>query len=63
MHNTILLGKDIGVVTAIYVYPIKSCQGVKLASSQFSNYGLLYDRQWAIVSLAEKIKGGEGGER
>ena len=51
--------RHIGVVTAIYVYPIKSCQGVKLASSQFSNYGLLYDRQWAIVSLDEKMNGGK----
>ena len=39
-----------GSVTAIYVYPVKSCQGVEVKSSQFSNHGLLYDRQWAIVS-------------
>ena len=40
----------VGKIEAIRIYPVKSCQGVAIEYLQFSNYGLKYDRTWAIVS-------------
>ncbi|KAH3759499.1 molybdenum cofactor sulfurase [Pelomyxa schiedti] len=36
-------------VSAIYVYPIKSCAGFAVARWQCGSEGLLYDREWVIV--------------
>ncbi|KAJ1842978.1 hypothetical protein LPJ73_005630 [Coemansia sp. RSA 2703] len=43
-------GKDVWRVTALYTYPVKSCQGISLSSSEIGPTGLQYDRQWMIVS-------------
>eukprot|EP00899_Mesostigma_viride_P018533 jgi/Mesvir1/26681/Mv20462-RA.2 len=37
------------VVSKLFVYPIKSCQGFSPTSWPLTPYGLKYDRQWAIV--------------
>lgn len=36
-------------VTGIYVYPIKSCRGIKLCSSGINHLGLRADRQYVLV--------------
>ena len=36
-------------VTALHVYPIKSCQGLSLKSSRFDAIGPLYDRRFMLV--------------
>ncbi|KAJ1724853.1 hypothetical protein LPJ53_000921 [Coemansia erecta] len=41
---------DVWRVSALYTYPVKSCQGVLLAASEIGRTGLQYDRQWMIVS-------------
>lgn len=36
-------------VTALYIYPIKSCKGVNLDSAQISKRGFLYDRLFMVI--------------
>lgn len=38
------------VVEAIFIYPIKSCQGIAVKSADMSATGFLHDRRWCIVS-------------
>jgi uncharacterized protein YcbX len=37
------------VVTELWVYPIKSCGGMKVQSARLGSTGLEYDRQWCVV--------------
>jgi len=37
-------------VSRIFVYPIKSCGAFETDEWQLEPYGLLYDRNWAVVS-------------
>lgn len=36
-------------ISAIYVYPIKSCGGMRVSSWPVGESGLLFDREWTIV--------------
>lgn len=36
-------------LSGLYVYPIKSCAGISLRSSELSAPGLLHDRRWMLV--------------
>lgn len=36
-------------ITALNVYPVKSCRGVPLAAAEVTPTGLLYDRHWMLV--------------
>lgn len=38
-----------GHVTGLYIYPVKSCQGIKLSEMKITARGPMYDRQWMIV--------------
>lgn len=38
------------VVTELYVFPIKSCRGIRVASSSLSARGLKYDRIFALMN-------------
>jgi uncharacterized protein len=38
------------VVSDIYVYPIKSCRGIRLEKSALSSRGLKYDRMFALMN-------------
>ena len=38
-----------GKIEAIYTYPVKSLQGISLASSKLNRFGLFGDRQWMLV--------------
>jgi len=37
-------------LSEINIYPIKSCKGVSLASSEIDERGLKYDRRWMLLS-------------
>ncbi|RLN80033.1 hypothetical protein BBJ28_00024611 [Nothophytophthora sp. Chile5] len=39
-------------VSALYVYPIKSCSGLSFPSAQLTPKGLLHDREWVIIDAA-----------
>jgi uncharacterized protein YcbX len=39
----------VAVVSALYVYPIKSCRGLELKSTRFDALGPLYDRRFMLV--------------
>ncbi|KAJ1743489.1 hypothetical protein LPJ79_000063 [Coemansia sp. RSA 1821] len=41
-------------VSALYTYPVKSCQGVRLHESQLTSTGLEYDRLWMLVDARSK---------
>ncbi len=38
-----------GLVTGLYIYPVKSCRGIKLSEMKITSRGPLYDRQWMLV--------------
>mmetsp|Transcript_33916 Transcript_33916/g.44739 ORF Transcript_33916/g.44739 Transcript_33916/m.44739 type:complete len:332 (+) Transcript_33916:57-1052(+) len=40
-------------VSAIYVYPVKSCKGTSVASQEIDKNGFKADRQWLVVTEAE----------
>ncbi|MGS0897002.1 MOSC domain-containing protein [Burkholderia stagnalis] len=37
------------LVDALYLYPIKSCRGIRVARAQVTRCGLLMDRHWMLV--------------
>lgn len=37
-------------ISAIYIYPIKSCRGIAVTSAQLDAWGFKFDRNWMIVS-------------
>ncbi|KAJ2611837.1 hypothetical protein H4S08_002977 [Coemansia sp. RSA 1365] len=38
------------MVSALYTYPVKACQGISMDSSPVTETGLAYDRKWMIVN-------------
>lgn len=40
---------QIATLSAIYIYPVKSCRGISLASAALDFWGLHYDRNWMVV--------------
>ena len=42
-------------LSAIYVYPVKSCRGVSLAEATLDERGLLHDRQFLIVDVQDRF--------
>jgi uncharacterized protein YcbX len=38
-----------GVISQMFIYPIKSCAGIEISESPLLNTGLLHDREWMIV--------------
>uniref|UniRef100_A0A915DWA4 MOSC domain-containing protein n=1 Tax=Ditylenchus dipsaci TaxID=166011 RepID=A0A915DWA4_9BILA len=41
---------ELGRLTHLFLYPIKSCEAIEPAKWKLSATGLLYDRNWMIVS-------------
>lgn len=37
-------GKDVGVVSGLFVFPVKSCGGIPLAEAECVSTGVKYDR-------------------
>ena len=42
-------------LTGMYIYPIKSCNGIKIDESYINNNGLLYDRIYAIRNKNKRL--------
>ena len=40
-------------ITQLWIYPIKSCRGVRVSEATVTENGLLLDREWAIVRLSD----------
>jgi hypothetical protein len=38
-----------GVISQMFIYPIKSCAGIEISESPLRDTGLLHDREWMIV--------------
>jgi hypothetical protein len=38
------------VLSAINIYPVKSCRGIALKTSHIDTWGLKYDRNWMVVN-------------
>lgn len=38
------------ILSAIYIYPVKSCRGIPLTSARLNTWGLEYDRNWMAVN-------------
>ena len=36
--------REVGVVSEMYLYPVKSCKGIPIASGECTSRGLRYDR-------------------
>lgn len=39
-----------GKIHSLYIYPVKSCRGVKVDSAIATPWGLSYDREWIIIN-------------
>ena len=44
-----------GVLSQLFIYPVKSCAGIPLASARLEETGLAYDRAWMIVDQAGRF--------
>jgi uncharacterized protein YcbX len=40
------------VVSALFVYPVKSCRGIALRNARVEARGIRYDRRWAVIDEA-----------
>ena len=38
-----------GIITQLFIYPIKSCAGIEVTQAQLTATGLSMDREWMIV--------------
>ena len=38
------------ILSAIYIYPVKSCRGISVASARLDAWGLEHDRNWMVVN-------------
>jgi uncharacterized protein len=48
-------GNGVPVFSGVYVYPIKSCGGIPLASADLGTTGLVHDRRWMLVDEVGKF--------
>ena len=37
-------------LSAIHIYPVKSCRGIALTTAQLDDWGLRFDRNWMVVN-------------
>lgn len=42
-------------LTDIYIYPVKSCRGIRVTAAQLNAWGLQYDRNWMVVTPTGKF--------
>jgi len=42
-------------LSAIYIYPVKSCRGIALTTAQLDDWGLQFDRNWMVVTEAGRF--------
>ncbi|CAB4032881.1 mitochondrial amidoxime reducing component 2-like [Paramuricea clavata] len=49
------LGKR-GAVKSLYIYPVKSCAGIKLEQAEITKIGVLLDRSWALLNSKGSVQ-------
>ena len=37
-------------ITALHIYPVKSCRGISLTAAELTGRGLAHDREWMVVA-------------
>ncbi len=42
-------------LSAIYIYPVKSCRGIALPAAQLDDWGLKFDRNWMVINAAGRF--------
>lgn len=42
--------RDVIKIESLFVYPVKSCAGIELKRAQVTSRGLLFDREWMVVT-------------
>jgi len=42
-------------LSALYIYPVKSCRGIALTTAPLDNWGLKFDRNWMVVNEAGRF--------
>eukprot|EP00743_Colponemidia_sp_Colp-15_P005491 GILK01005904.1.p1 GENE.GILK01005904.1~~GILK01005904.1.p1 ORF type:complete len:355 (+),score=34.72 GILK01005904.1:45-1109(+) len=42
-------GEQVGTVSHLYIYPIKSCKGIRLESAELFARGIMHDRQFMVA--------------
>jgi uncharacterized protein len=47
--------KSSPTVTGLFIYPIKSCAGIALPSVQINDFGMLFDREWVLLTPDNEI--------
>ncbi len=43
------------VIAALFIYPVKSCRGIEVASAEITERGLAHDREWMIVDAGGRF--------
>lgn len=43
------------MISALYIYPIKSCRGISVESARLDTWGLEYDRNWMVVNADNRF--------
>ena len=39
-------------VVGLFVYPVKSCRGIKVSAWNMTKQGLEFDRQWVVMEVS-----------
>ena len=47
--------EKVGEVSSIYFYPLKSCRGISIEEAECDEFGIKYDRHWAILDRGGRI--------
>ena len=42
-------------IASLFVYPVKSCRGIELATARMTERGIAHDREWLIVDDAGRF--------
>jgi len=50
MQNGTITVTTAPILSAIYIYPVKSCRGISLTSARLDARGLEHDRNWMVVN-------------
>lgn len=43
------------IVTGLFIYPVKSCGGIRLSEARLHETGLAHDRQWMLVDADDRF--------
>jgi uncharacterized protein len=44
-----------GAISALYVYPVKSCRGIRVERAEVGRRGFVWDRRWMVVDASGRF--------